>query len=278
MAHGGEHLEGRGLLDDLPGVHHEHAVGAAGDDPHVVGDEDDRHPQLLAQAVDEVEDLRLDGDVESGGGLVGDEELRLAGERHGDHDPLAQAARELVGVGVESLAGTGHVDEREDLEGAFPGLGFRGPPVQADALGDLATDRHGGVERGQGVLEDHADVVAPDLAHLLLRQGRQSRPRRLIDPAVMWPTLGQEPHDRQPGGGLATAGLPHHTHALALVDVEGDVVHRHHRRVLQAEFGRQALDLENGGHRPPPRRARTDQFRTMSPGYLRIPSVGRTPE
>ena len=107
MAHVGEHLEGRGLLDDLPCVHDEDAVRAAGDDPHVVGDEDDRHLQFLAEAVDEVEDLRLDGDVEGCGGLVGDEEFRLAGQGHGDHDPLAQAAGELVGVGVEPLTGTG---------------------------------------------------------------------------------------------------------------------------------------------------------------------------
>ena len=62
---------------------------------------------LLAQVVDEVEDLGLDGDVEGGGGLVGDEQLGLAGQRHGDHDPLAEAARELVGIGVEALAGAG---------------------------------------------------------------------------------------------------------------------------------------------------------------------------
>ena len=38
----------------------------------------------------------------------------------------------------------------------------------------------------------------------------------------------------------------------------------------------QVLDLENGGHRPPPRRARTGRFRTISPGYLRNRSADRT--
>ena len=123
MAHGREHLEGRGLFDDLAGVHHEHPVGAARDDAHVVGDEHDGHPQLLAQVVDEVEDLRLDGDVECGGRLVRDQELRLTGQCHGDHDPLAQSPRELVRVGVEALTGSGHVHEREDLEGARRGPG-----------------------------------------------------------------------------------------------------------------------------------------------------------
>ena len=52
----------------------------------------------LAQLVEELEDLGLDRHVEGGRRLVGDEQLGLAGERHGDHDPLAHAARELVGV------------------------------------------------------------------------------------------------------------------------------------------------------------------------------------
>ena len=83
-------------------------------------------PSCWRRLVDEVEDLGLDGDVEGGGGLVGDEQLRLAGQRHGDHHPLAQAAGELVGVGVEALPGPGHVDQGEDLERPLAGLGLRG--------------------------------------------------------------------------------------------------------------------------------------------------------
>ena len=36
--------------------------------------------------------------------------------------------------------------------------------------------------------------------------------------------------------------------ALALVDVEGDVVDGHHRRPAQTELGAQPLDLEDRGH------------------------------
>ena len=42
--------------------------------------------------------LRLHGDVEGGRRLVGDDELRPAGHRHGDHRALAHAAGELVRV------------------------------------------------------------------------------------------------------------------------------------------------------------------------------------
>ena len=53
-------------------------------------------PQLALQRLQQLEDLRLDGDVERGGGLVGDQQVGLVGERHGDHDALALAAGELV--------------------------------------------------------------------------------------------------------------------------------------------------------------------------------------
>ena len=59
-------------------------------------------PSLGAQRAHQLEDLRLDGDVERGGGLVGDQEPRVAGERHRDHHALAHAARELVRIVVEA--------------------------------------------------------------------------------------------------------------------------------------------------------------------------------
>ena len=85
-----------GLLDDLAGVHDRDAVAHLGDDAQVVGDEDDRRPGLVAQVAHQVEDLGLDRHVERGRRLVGDEQLRLAGERHRDHDALRHAARHLV--------------------------------------------------------------------------------------------------------------------------------------------------------------------------------------
>ena len=51
----------------------------------------------------QLENLRLDGDVEGGGGLIGDEEVGLVGQGHGDHHALALPTRKLVGIGPEAL-------------------------------------------------------------------------------------------------------------------------------------------------------------------------------
>ena len=47
--------------------------------------------RLAAQAVDQLQNLRLNRDVERGGRLVGDQQLGAAGDRHGDHDALSHA-------------------------------------------------------------------------------------------------------------------------------------------------------------------------------------------
>ena len=87
-----EQLHRVGRLDLSPGVHDHHAVGSAGDHPHVVRDQDDPHAELALEPVEQLQDLGLDRHVERGGGLVGDQQLRVAGEGHGDHHPLAQSA------------------------------------------------------------------------------------------------------------------------------------------------------------------------------------------
>ena len=52
---------------------------------------------------DQVHHRLLRGDVEAGGRLVGDQQLRPAGERQRDDHALAHAAGELEGIGVVAL-------------------------------------------------------------------------------------------------------------------------------------------------------------------------------
>ena len=83
-------------FDHQAAVHHHDTVRKAGHYPEVVRDPDDRHARLAPEPFHQIQDLRLNGDVEGGGRLVRDQHLRAAGERDGDHHPLAHAARELM--------------------------------------------------------------------------------------------------------------------------------------------------------------------------------------
>jgi len=65
-----------------------------------VGDHQDRHPSAPAKAVQQRQDAGPDGDVEHRHGLVGHQEVQLEREGCRDGDPLALAARQLVGVAL----------------------------------------------------------------------------------------------------------------------------------------------------------------------------------
>ena len=90
----------RRLLDDPPGIHDQHPVGDLTHHGEVVGDQEHRHAEAGLQAEEQIEDLRLDGDVERGRRLVRHEQVGIAADRHGDHHPLAHAARELVRIPI----------------------------------------------------------------------------------------------------------------------------------------------------------------------------------
>ena len=73
-------------------------LGALGGESQVVGDEEHGGAQLAHEGLEVVEDAPLDGDVQSAGGLVGDEQIGAGRQADGDEGALAHAAGELVGV------------------------------------------------------------------------------------------------------------------------------------------------------------------------------------
>ena len=103
-----------------------------------VGHEDHGEAELLAQLVEQCDDLLLDGDVQGGGRLVRDDELRVAGQGHGDENALTLATRELVRVGLESALGI-QAHELEEF------LGAAGTTAAGQLL-HLRLDQHGGVQ------------------------------------------------------------------------------------------------------------------------------------
>ena len=167
----GEQRAGRVLLDLLAGVLDDDAIGGLGDDAHVVGDQHQRHAVALLERQQQIEDLRLDRHVERGRRLVGDEELRPAGERHCDHHPLAHAARKLVREGARAAGRIGDADLGEQLDDALgPGAAVE-VEMGLQRLADLEADGKARVQRRHRLLEDHRQVLAGDAAAL----GRRHR-------------------------------------------------------------------------------------------------------
>ena len=152
----------RRFLDLAPGIHDHDALGDFGDDAEIMGDQDDRGTDAALEIQHQLQDLRLDRHVERRGRLVGDQEFRVAGERHGDHHALAHAAGELMWIFAHAPRRLRDANQCQHLDGAR----LRGLPVeplmQAQRLADLPADAQHRIEARHRLLEDHRNVVAAD--------------------------------------------------------------------------------------------------------------------
>ncbi len=138
--------------------HHGNPMADTLDDRHVVADEQVGQPELLLQVEHEVDDLRLDRDVEGRDGLVGDDDLRVEGKRAGDAQALPLAAgefmREACGLpGIEA-------DPVHQMGDPLAGFRSRRASVHQDRLRDGGAHGLAGIEGSERVLEDHLDPAA----------------------------------------------------------------------------------------------------------------------
>ena len=76
----GEDLLGGALFDNPALLHHGNAVREVGHHAHVVGDQDDGRIQFVLEVPDQVQDFGLHGDVQGRGGLIGNQQLGIAGQ------------------------------------------------------------------------------------------------------------------------------------------------------------------------------------------------------
>jgi hypothetical protein len=152
---------GRADLDDRAEIHHGHPMRQVAHHAQIMGNEQDREAEPRLQIQQQVDDLRLHGNVEGGDDLVGDDHLGLDRERSRDADALALAAAERVGI---ALGRRGRQpDQLEQLGDARGGFARRPQIVEADRLGEGLADGQARIERAVGILEHHLDaaVIAP---------------------------------------------------------------------------------------------------------------------
>ena len=159
-------LRRRALFDHDAMLHHHDAVGDLGDDAEIMGDEQHRRLLALLQVADQLQDLRLRGDVERGGRLVGDQKLRVERQRHRDHGALPLAARQLMRIGLRRNLRIGNPHVRQQRQHPCVDLGLRQVGVDRKHLRDLVADGAQRIERRHRLLEDHRDAGAAHLAHL----------------------------------------------------------------------------------------------------------------
>ena len=105
-----EELSHRTVFDDLARIHDRHFVAHLGDDPQIVGDEDQRHAGVPLQVFEEVQILRLDGHIQVGGGLVGDDQFGAARQGNSADDALPHTATHLMRILAHARRGGRNAD------------------------------------------------------------------------------------------------------------------------------------------------------------------------
>src|SRR2546430_270103 len=161
----------RATFDDPAEVHDRHPVAHVLDHPEIVGDEQQREPELPLQVVQQVQYLGLDGDVERRHRLVRDDEARADRERARDPDALALAAAELVWIAVRRVGR--QADEGEKL---------------VDARAALAAAARGGSGSGFIIWAGMETASAAPASSATMKRGRTAS-ARAIPMRWRWPPL-----------------------------------------------------------------------------------------
>ena len=197
---------------------------------------------LFAQVAHEVGDFGLHGHVQGGGGLVGDQQLWVAGERLRDHRALPLAAGKLVGVGPKAFSGSGS-STRSSMRRARR-RASSGTCCAAGPSPRSAPHRVDRVQGRHGLLEDHGDFLTADRADV--RRVSQQLLAGELDarriPGCCW-AAGPEGHGT---GALARAGLAHDGEHLTGADLVVQADRRRHPLFVHAEVDTEVADLQYG--------------------------------
>jgi len=157
-----EHLGGGPHLDEAPEIHDAYPVGQVPHDVQSMADEEASQSEARAKVVEEVDDLRLNREIERRHRLVCHQEFGAQRDGAGDRDPLPLAARELVGV-----TGAGGRIEADDNEELFDKRAqtlaivtlVRNQRLRHDVLHSPA-----GIDGSRRVLKDHLHFTTYALA------------------------------------------------------------------------------------------------------------------
>jgi hypothetical protein len=209
-----------GYLDNAAEVHYCHTITYVAHYGKVMSYEKVGQSEPFLEFLQQIDNLRLYGYVESRYRFVADDQRRIAREGSGDVDPLSLSPGEFVGDTVLHLRV--ETDHLKKLRDSPPVLGLR-----VDRVVDLEWFTHhiarrlAGIKRTIRVLKHKLQIAAK-------RTYPSFRPSCDIVPLKEdLPSGGAiETEDATGHGRLATAAFADQTQGLAFLYFETDVVHR----------------------------------------------------
>ena len=214
-----------------------------------MGDQNGGGTQPGLNIPEKVQDLRLNGNIQSSGRLIGQKNLRAGSQGDGHDGSLPHSAGKFKGAAP--IAFFRHIDAYQIHQLQYPASDSRfcHPGLMSPhCLRDLRPNGHGRMQRGHGVLKDHREQPAPQALHIPLGTAGDIRPIRQdgsrLDPGIS----GQELHDGFAQYALAAAGFSHNRQHLAGMEREGQVPDCLHLSLRRVEGDRQIFNFQQFKH------------------------------
>ena len=149
--------------------HHADAMGDSLHHGQVVRNQQDRQIQAPLQIAQQPQDLHLNGDIQRGRRLIGDEQRGPCGQRHGQTHALLHPARELMRIRPEALRGHRDADLLQPLDSQSSRFLVAHRCMPGNGLQQLRADRHDRVEARRGILEHVRNRPPSNRAQRLVR-------------------------------------------------------------------------------------------------------------
>ena len=199
-----EQAADRRELHEPSGLHDCDAICDARGNTQIVRNQNDRHGTRALELGEQRQDLRLNGDIERGRRLIGDEQDGITRQRNREHDPLAHASGKLMRVLASAPPGVGHVQIVEQTRCKRARFARARSTVGDDGLGDLICDAQVWCERAHRILKDHSDARA---THLIQKTAARAKKLQLTEAhaARSLGRLRREIHHGKHGLALARA-------------------------------------------------------------------------
>ena len=205
-------------LNHLTQIHNGNAIGDVLYDGQVVGDKQIRGTELVLQFLEQVQNLGLNGNIQSGNRLVADNQLGLQRKSAGNADTLTLTAGELMRIAVDVLGVQSN--DVEKLADALNALLLGTHAMNGHGLGDNLSDGHTRVERSIRILEDKLHLATHVLDLMLAHLGNIFA----LEEHLTGGRLGQT-HDGAARRGLAATRLANQTKGLARINLKRDVIY-----------------------------------------------------
>ncbi len=175
-----------------------------------MGDIDHGHIRAILEGHDFLNNLVLHDNVQCRGRFIGDNQIRGAGEAHGDNGPLLHPAAVFMRIGFPPA----RVEANQPIQllHLLPGFGLGYIIVGLNSLDDLVTHADDGVQGVHGRLKDHGNLLPADPPDLLIVLDEDIVPLEENFPFHNHGIGGHKLHDSHGDGALAATRFPNEAH------------------------------------------------------------------